>query len=255
MWSLPDIRRINSDAQAKRKKLERAAGTGVLNCRRLKCNYGENCEGRLSHYLWFDVFSDDPKGIITQCEYHRDRDGTPEGYFWCDRCRRLMVESYTWERYDTVIDGKRLCLLCAAQRYIEDEDNWLPLTDEDIAVVTFQVIRRARHVLGVGMRVPTQILLFNSLTLENSTGGLVRGFSSADPTPAAAIESIQQILRNARDAGHTRALLIIDGAYQFAVSVGVYVLANEDKKQCSGAAEIATRLQQRSKNGSNPAEN
>ena len=234
MWSLPDIKRLNSDqssAQLNRQRLEQAVVTGVLDGRPLRCEYGKKCLGQLSHQLWFDVFSDDPKGIITQCEYHSRRYGRPEGFFWCGLCHRLMVENYTWELYTVGEYGGRLCLRCAAEEYIENENNWIALTDEDIAVVTFDTLRQARHVLGVSMPVPKQIRLFDSLTLDSSSGGLVRGFSYADPRPEAAVGALREILNRAQNVDHGRALLIIDGAYQFAFSIGVYVPAVMDPSQ------------------------
>ena len=244
MWSLPDIQRLNSQAQLNREKLEHAVQTGVLDGRRLRCKYSKNCLGQLWHQLWYDVFSDDPKGIITQCEYHCHQHGTPEGYFWCGACHRLMVENYTWEVYSTLSeDGQQVCLRCAAEYYIKDENNWIALTDEDIAVITFDVVRRkARHVLAVRMPVPEQIQFFDSLTLDSSTGGLIRGFADADPTPATAVEALREILRQAKEAGHDRALMILDGAYQFAVSIGVYVPAAIDAKhKANGGAREAVQ--------------
>src|SRR5208282_17026 len=141
------------------------------------------CTGALRTYLVFDIFSDDPKSTLTLCERHDGYYGSPsEGYFTCADCGRVMVENYTWELYYHDTPDGRLCLPCAAKRHIEDEDNWLPLTDEDIAVVTFEVIHHARHVLGVEMPVPKEIHLFESVTLDSSTGGMLRGFSTADPT-------------------------------------------------------------------------
>jgi hypothetical protein len=232
MWSLPDIQRLNSEAHLNRKKLERAVLTGVLDGERLGCEHGDNCVGPLTHELWFDVFSNDPKGIVTQCEYHLEHYGTPAGFFWCEKCCRLMIENYTWELYRTASeDGEQLCLCAAAEQLIDNEDNWIALTDEDIAVVTFEVIRQARHVVGVGTPVPKKIQLFDSITIDSSTGGAVRGFSSADPTPNGAVEQLQEILNQAKRAGYERAILIIDGGFQFAVSVGVYTRAKANAGQ------------------------
>lgn len=231
MWSLPDIQRINSEAHINRRKLQQASRTDVLNGERVPCEHGENCQGPLFHELWYDIFSDDPKGIVTQCEFHRDQYGTPEGFFWCDGCCRLIVENYTWELYSTTnTEGEKICLRCAAEEYIADDDNWIALTGEDIAVITFEVVRGARHVLSVRMPVPTQISVFDIITLDSSTGGLVRGFTYADPTPDQGVETLRDILNRAKDAGHHRALLILDGAYQFATSIGVYVPATVESR-------------------------
>ncbi len=234
MWSLPDIQRLNCEALSDREKLERAVQTGFLDGRRLYCERGRICLGQLSHQLWYDVFSDDPKGILTQCDYHRSY-GIPEGFFWCAGCHRLMAENRTWEAYSTKgRDGGRICIPCAAEEYIADEDNWIPLTDEDIAVVTFDTLRGARHLLGLSMPVPKQIRLFDSVTFDSASCGIVRGFNRADDTPEAAVEAFRNILEEAKGAGHSRALLILDGAYEFAFTIGAYVPAEVVPRQKAG---------------------
>ena len=142
----------------------------------------------------------------------------------CPACRFAEGQQHTWERYETRDEhGNSLCLPCAAKQYIEDDSNWIRLTDEDIAVVTFDVIRKAKHVIGVEMPVPKGIELVDSVTLNSSTGGIVRDFSTADGTPDRGVELIRDILTQAKNHGHKRAILIPDAAYQFAVSIGVYV--------------------------------
>lgn len=222
MWSLPDIQRLN---RQRVEKLEYAVRTGVLDGKTLRCECGKNdkkCRGALEHQLWYDVFSDDPKGIITQCEYHHCRYGRPEGFFWCGCCHRLMIENYSWEIYVSE-DGGQLCIKCAAQDYIENEDNWIPLRDEDIVVIGLETLRRARHVIGFGMPVPKQILRLDGLVLDSVSWGLVRELSYADPDPEAAVETLREILSQAKDAGFDRALLIADGMYELAFSIGVYI--------------------------------
>ena len=143
-----------------------------------------------------------------------------------------MVENYSGELYHSMDeDGERICLRCAADEYIADGYNWIALTDWDIATVTYGTLWRARHVLGVKMPVPKQIQLFDRIAFESLTCGqgdqssLVRGFGRADLTPEAAAELIREILEEAKDAGNDRAILIVDGAYEFAISIGVYVPA------------------------------
>src|SRR5436190_917258 len=66
MWSLPDIRNLNERAAQNATKLSRAAERK----RKPNCEY-YNCTRRADHsFLWFDIFSDDPKGIIHLCEQH-----------------------------------------------------------------------------------------------------------------------------------------------------------------------------------------
>jgi len=71
---------------------------------------------------------------------------------------------------------------------------------------------------------PKEIKPFGGgVTLDSSSGGIVRGFSYADPTPNAGVRELRDELTAAMEDGHKRALLILDGGYQFAVSIGVYV--------------------------------
>jgi hypothetical protein len=199
MCSLPDINRMNNEAAANAGGLEAAYETGALEGEKLTCEHeDDNCTGALHHYLWYDIFSDYPKGILTLCERHDGHFGSPaEGYFWCGDCGRVMVENYTWELYYVLSDdGELLCLPCHAKRELRNLDNWIPLTAEDIAGITFKHVRRAKHLIGVRMPVPDV---------------------------ADAVEELKAVLLDAMNAGHKRAILILDGTYQFAVSIGVYV--------------------------------
>lgn len=216
MWSLPDITRLNSHAHDNRVALQNAVETGYLNGERLTCEcagWGRtDCTEEMRHSLYYDIFSDDPKGILTLCSEHDGYFGNPtEGYFTCADCQRVMVENYTWERYSTIVDDEELCLPCAAKRYIADPDNWIRLTPEDIAVITFEVVRQAKHVIGVRMPVPQEIEFIDNAEFDSSSGTQISG------------SNIQNILTDAMNAGHKRALLILDAGYQFAVSIGVYV--------------------------------
>jgi len=52
-------------------------------------------------------------------------------------------------------------------------------------------------------------------------GGTVTGFSSSGES-SIGIREIKESLYNAKNAGNTRALIVLDGAYQFSVSIGVF---------------------------------
>jgi hypothetical protein len=227
MWSLPDIKRLNDEATTKRKALQRAARTGRLNGKKLTCEWAGHdgeCTGELYHYLWYDIFSDDPKGIVSLCDTHDGAYGDPsEGYFRCEACQRIVIENYTWERYEQ--DG--LCPRCAAKTYIEDEDAWIRLTDEDIAIVTLDVIRKAKHVIGVEMPVPKSIQFVGNVEFDRSTGEKLYS------TREAGVEELKELLEQAKADGHKRALLILDAAYQFAVGIGVYVDARPARAKAS----------------------
>ncbi len=228
MWSLPDLARLNSQAASNKKSLERAVRSGRLDGKFLTCEYaghrGSDCHGRLHHYLWFDIFSDDPKGIITLCDHHDGYSGDPlEGYFTCAICERVVIENYTWDYYRTDVGGDIVCLPCAAKRYIAESGNWIALTPEAVAEVDFDRVRQAGHVIGVEMPVPASIEFKGHVELDSSTGGRLTGFSSCERTPDGGVAEIQQRLTELREEGYSRVLLIVDGAYQFSVSIGVYV--------------------------------
>lgn len=243
MWSLPDINRLNSEAYRDKKRFEDAVKTGRLDGKQLTCECGgwgadrvKECGGELYHYLWYDIFSDDPKGVLTLCERHDNYFGSPtEGYFTCDDCERVMIENYTWERYSTIVNEcEELCLPCAAKRYIAEESNWIELTPENIANITFdQHIRKAPHIIGVRMPVPKEIEFVGNVEFDSSTGGRVRTMMSADTTPTMGEMEMREALLDAMNKGHKRALLIMDAAYQFAVSIGVYVDADTATSQAA----------------------
>ena len=144
-----------------------------------------------------------------------------------------MTKTYIYTLpFEITEDGWPVCLRCAGERYVANESNWIPLTDEDIAVVTFDTLRNARHVLDVCLQgycglgpVAEKIQLFDRVPLDSETFGLISGIGFPDPTPEAAVEVIRNILEEARDAGHDRALLVVDGVYQCAFTIGVYVPA------------------------------
>jgi hypothetical protein len=224
MWSLPDINRMNSEASKEKAKLERAAQTGRLDRKKLKCEWKGHdknnvCEGELRKYLWYDIFSDDPKGILTLCERHDGYYGSPsEGYFECEQCNRVFIENYTWERYQAVHEGSSLCLPCFAYEVLHDEDRWIPLTDASIDRVTFADVRKAPHCIGVEMPVPNEIRFVSNVEFDSTDGHCISG---------GGLDELKDTLRTLRNEGETRAILILDAAYQFAVSIGVYAPTHE----------------------------
>jgi hypothetical protein len=183
-----------------------------LECECADWGTGDGCKGKVHAYEWYDIFSDDPKGILALCEAHDGYYGNPtEGYFTCDDCGRVFVENYTWELYYTSDEDGMYCLPCAAEHYISEEENWIELTPENIAAVDFKRVRKAKHVIGVEMPVPKSIKFYDNAEFDNMDGHQING------------SAIQEVLESARADGYKRALLILDAAYQFAVSIGVYV--------------------------------
>lgn len=261
MWSQPNIVRMNAEAEKQKPDLQAAVRLGfiptfrqtinksgikawlkqhsewkgkphaykdgvlilgdeLLTCRCAGWSSGEECSEDLEHYLWYDIFSDDPKGVLTLCMHHDGYSGSPcEGFFKCADCNRVFAENYTWEKYYTILDYEQVCLPCAAKRYITDESNWIHLTKKDIAKINFERIRSAQHVIGVDMPVPNGIKFFDNAEFDSMDGHQISGVS------------IQSILLKAKAEGYKDALLILDAAYQFAVSIGVYVKAEESKQQ------------------------
>lgn len=222
MWSLPDINRMNSEAAGQKTKLERAAQTGHLDRKKLKCEWNghdKHCQGELRHYLWYDIFSDDPKGILTLCQAHDGYYGSPsEGYFECADCNRVMIENYTWERYYAFHGDSQLCLPCYAGEILADDNRWIPLTDERIDALTFSDVRKAPHCIGVEMPVPKEIRFINNVEFDSMDGHCISG---------GGLDELKHTLHQLQDEGETKAILILDAAYQFAVSIGVYAPTHE----------------------------
>jgi hypothetical protein len=127
-----------------------------------------------------------------------------------------MVENYTWELYYVIHEGSQLCLPCYAQEVLNDAGHWIPLTDERIESLTFNDVRKTPHCIGVEMPVPREIRFVNNMEFDSSTGHCISG---------GGLEELKETLRQLHDEGETRAILILDAAYQFAVSVGVYAKA------------------------------
>jgi hypothetical protein len=219
MWSLPDIKRMNAEASSQKSKLQKAVRTGKLDGKPLQCEWADHdspsqCEGELRHYLWHDIFGPDPKGILTLCEHHDGYYGSPsEGYFTCGDCGEVFAENYTWELYYHVGDGDIYCLPCYAAQVIADEERWIPLTDEAIKRISFNDVRKAPHCIGVEMPVPKEIKFVNNVEFDSMDGHCISG---------GGVEELKDTLRDLQTQGVPRALLILDAAYQFAVSIGVY---------------------------------
>lgn len=235
MWSLPYINRMNSEAYQQKKRLERAARTGFLDRQQLKCEWEGHrkpCEGELRHYLWFDIFSDDPKGILTLCERHDRYNGSPsEGYFECEGCNRIFTENYTWELYYHCGDDSMLCLPCYAAEELAKESNWISLTDAGIEAVTENTVREAKHLIGVKMPVPKGIRFVNNVEYDSYSGQGISGGGA---------EELKETLRQLQSEGEDRAILILDSAYQFAVSVAVYAETPEarDTRRAESKATV-----------------
>jgi hypothetical protein len=225
MWALPEIHRLNEEASRLAKvNLNK---TEKQLCRGERC---EMCDSKAVHATpWYDVFSDDPKGYIYQCKKH-SMEGLPEGYFYCDRCGRDFIENYTWEYYfhDDPKTCERICLNCALDDEINNDENWITNVKE----VTFDRVREAKHLIPVKGEHWTKYLHFiGNTTLDSMTGAKVTGFSSSSTREDGLSELRDLVAKALGEAG--KCSIILDGAYQFAVSLGVYTW-NEEKKNYVG---------------------
>lgn len=229
MWSLPNIVKMNQEAEDKafRQLIGKQVKyhldeTGI----QAACMY---CEKPADVSLaWFDIFSDNAKGVVHLCEEHEEYYGSlAEGYFYCAGCDRVMIENYTWELYSHIDDDSELCLNCYREKVLAEPASWIPLTDENINALEFEQVRQAPHILADSQTVPEDLELLDTVTLDDMSGGKVTGFESSRSSPGGGVRELRDLLRIARDQGHQQAVLILDGAYQFAVSIGVYVRPKE----------------------------
>jgi hypothetical protein len=218
MWSLPDIKSLNARAASGAKSLKRQARSK----RKRKCEYWKCETPAVRSYLTYDIFSDDPKGVLHLCDGHDGYSGDPdEGYFTCEDCQRVLVDHYTWERYQIDYDGASLCLKCAAERYFDDEDHWL--NPQEVNVVAMEpgapLFARAtgtlnlaafRHVLGVSQPLPKGIKFLANAEFDSGDGHQISGHNLLE---------IIQVLNEPFCP-------VLDAAYQFAVSIGIYVRRN-----------------------------
>jgi hypothetical protein len=214
MWSLPDINQLNAIAAAERPKLEREMRR---KRHRPNCEVYPCAERSAGSEPYFDIFSDDPKGLVHTCSEHSAVD--LDGYFYCEHCERLMVENYTWERYRVELDGMTLCLKCAAEIYFCDEQNWIePRLVKSVvlrprqgrlfdAVSGVLNIAQCRHVLAVKQPTPEVVVFHDNFEFDSMDGHQISGERMLD-----VIRQLDQPFCPAMDA-----------AYQFAVSIGIYL--------------------------------
>lgn len=218
MWSLPDLIRLNEKAAANANKLRREA----RRTKKPQCeHYGCASEATRS-YLVHDIFSDDPKGVLHLCERHDGYSGDPaRGYFTCAHCDRVIVENYTWEIYRTELDGQTVCLKCAAEAHFGEAENWIdPVLVREVVLVPrgpvlfnpeigVLNVARCRHVLAVKQPVPPGVEFFDNAEFDSCDGHQISG------------DRLLDIIR--RLPHGEKFCPVLDAAYQFAVSIGIYV--------------------------------
>lgn len=206
MWDLPNIKRMNEEAakaakqRKRRKKFDPCKGKTCLYCKEQATHADE----------FFDIFSDDPKGFIFTCDQHyEDYGGAHEGYFVCDSCGRTHVENYTWESYVIVLDDEILCLRCAFEKYVKNEDHWLREVPPD--GMGLDALKEIPHLIAVDSDYWRDHLTFIGNAEFDAMDG--HQISGDDLT-----EMVEKTL-----AEHGSCIVLLDAAYQFAVSFGVYV--------------------------------
>jgi hypothetical protein len=225
MWSLPDIKEMNARKAANVKSFRRQA-----RLRRPSRKHPCECCGKSStiHLPYYDIFSDDVSGVTHLCAVHDPAMRGDQGFFDCAKCGRRMIENITWELYAVSLNGSDpICLKCAAEHYFADKANWIDpakvkgvvLPNEDDPAPLFAGgilnIRRCKHVLGVGQTPPVGIMFHDNAEFDSCDGHQISGRDLLD------------VIRELHDPFCP----VLDAAYQFAVSIGIYV-------RCSAESEL-----------------
>ena len=214
MWSLPDINTLNSDAAKNAKRLIKEAKKVETDLGKCEYNHTGECAQPISKYVWYDIFSDDPKSVFCLCGNHDCVYGNPnEGFFTCDDCCKVFITNYTWENYYVnTDDGETLCLNCYFDRELKNKDNWVDssftkLNNDEV----FSRIKQAKHLIPVeGTHWKKHLKFIGNCEFDSMDGHQISG------------DDIRTIVKKALTK-HRRAIIILDGGYQFAVSMGVYV--------------------------------
>lgn len=215
MWSLPDIKKLNEEAELKWKGRKSLKPEQIL-----KGHTCEHCDNPATMYFnTYDIFSDVPKSQIFLCNKH---DGyymsPPEGYFICDECNRVFIENYTWESYSHTDEDGEVCLNCYFDREIKNKENWIKSVKE----ITMDRVRKAKHLIPVsGTHWKKYLKFIGNTELDSSSGKKITGSSSTSSVDDGLNELrdlVKVALKNKKEC-----IFILDGAYQFAVSIGVYI--------------------------------
>lgn len=266
MWSLPDIVRLNDAAAeaAKTKTYEQqAANPQEHQC--LVCEWQGQETPADYGYVIHNVFGPHPDEAVFVCEDHDGTTGSPlEGYFSCAQCEKYFAENITWEKYNTIVNGEEFCLPCALQSYIAHAPNWIPLNEVESVVIDAEAARDAyddedspvfdpstgavnlalaRHLIGVKMPVPDSILFERNVEMDSSTGQMLAS-SMSTYGPGASENAMLRELQELHAQGYTKVLVILDAAYQFSVSLGIYLDAAEHGRiQAGQDAEVQEAMQ------------
>jgi hypothetical protein len=128
------------------------------------------------------------------------------------------------ELYYTHLDDQTVCLSCAAEIYFADEQNWIapatvnqvvlipkgpPLFDSQSGVLN---VARCPHVLAVKQPVPAEILFVDNAEFDNCNGHQISG------------DNLLEVIKRLDQPFCP----VLDAAYQFAVSIGIYVRGKKE---------------------------
>lgn len=213
MWSLPDIQQLNKEAEERYQADIASPAKTVEDIFRAKfCAYCD--EDAKAFYDWFDVFSDKPKGRLFLCaEHDKHYEGPADGFFHCDYCERIFISNYTWENYFTYHEGMKVCLNCALEVEVSNQDNWI----SNSSLIDFDYVTSRKHLIPVGGSFWKSLDLefLGNVELDSMTGEALYS------TREAGVQELQELA----DKGikkYGEVFLILDAAYQFAISIGVY---------------------------------
>ena len=231
MWALPNINKMNEEAALRYETEKDLSKKQILKGQ--TCMY---CDKKATRYYdYYDIFSDDPKGKIFLCAKHDGYYGNPaEGYFFCEGCERTMVENYTWELYSHDTNEGRLCLNCYFDSEIKKQENWIDKVEQ-----VADRVWESKHLIPVeGTHWKKYLDFHGNVELDSMSGAKITGFSSTS-TVESGIAELQEIVKKTLGIGPV--ILIMDAAYQFAMSIGVYTRKKEEHETRFLGADIKTR--------------
>lgn len=190
MWSLPSLKQLNT--ADRRLKLGK----------RTKCEHYD-CTNTATHRdEIYNLFSDKPKYFFRGCDDHHAE--YEEDNFHCEGCGRVQVLNLTWEKYQ---HESGVCLNCAFDEAILDETNYI----RDISEITLERLKKAPHVIPVsGTHWQKHLNFVGNAEYDSTDGHQISGLTIK--------EEVAEALKK-----HKQVFVCLDGAFQFAVSIGFYV--------------------------------